>query len=167
MRRTKMSDGELRALYRRHLPFVDWQAIESPTTGGGIPDTNFAHGGVEGWVENKTTSSWKVKFRTEQIGWLERRARAGGRVTIAVRQRGRERDDLWLLLPWAARRLLDRERLDLLPSHLVLLHMTGGPSSWDWMRVLRGMKGEEVRPLPPPSFRRSPAEGEGDGGPPK
>ena len=33
-------DGGLRALFRQHLPEVDWQSIETPMTGGGVPLTS-------------------------------------------------------------------------------------------------------------------------------
>lgn len=60
--------------------------------------------GVCGWIEGKQTETTRVELRPEQVGWLLHRARVGGRVTVAVRQRyaagprrGPARDALWLL----------------------------------------------------------------------
>src|SRR5215213_7651185 len=95
-----MSDGGLGKLIPDHLPQVHFQRIETGGTGRGVPDLNGCWGGTEFWIENKHTAGWCVprdKMRAEQVGWLERRARAGGRVFLAVRQTGRRRDDLWLL----------------------------------------------------------------------
>jgi len=95
-------DGGLRQLFRKNLPEFDWTSIESGGTGRGIPDSNYCHKGIEGWVEWKQTTGHIVTLRSEQIGWISRRCRFGGRVFIAVRQRAiagarREaRDVLWL-----------------------------------------------------------------------
>lgn len=100
--RAKPDDG-LRPLFRKHLPHFDWQSVETGGTGRGVPDSNYCFGGVEGWVEFKSTDGWTVTLRPEQIGWIARRTRCGGRVWIAVRRRteGGPRspatDDLWLI----------------------------------------------------------------------
>jgi hypothetical protein len=126
-------DGGLRGLFQRHLLGWHWQAIETGGTGRGVADLNGCCDGREVWLEMKQTSSWKVSsFYPEQVAWAERRARAGGRVLVAVRQTGRERDDLWLLAPGAARLLIDRTRLDKVPSDLLLGRWEGGPARWDW-----------------------------------
>jgi Holliday junction resolvase len=132
------SDGGLGQLFQKHLPGADWQRIETGGTGLGIPDLNGCHAGVEVWVENKWTNGWKVKVRPEQVGWLERRARHGGRVFVAVRQTGpMGRDDLWLLHSDAARLLIDGVRLDLLPADLLLGRWSGGPAAWEWKPIHR------------------------------
>jgi phytoene dehydrogenase-like protein len=59
-------------------------------------------------------------FRAEQVGWIERRHRVGGRVHVSVRQSGTRRDVIWLLSPLSARPLKDGLRLDRLPLGLVL-----------------------------------------------
>lgn len=145
-----MADGELHKFFKAHLKGFHYQRIESGGTALGIPDLNYCGGGAEGWIENKWTSSWKVKVRTEQVGWIEQRARYGGRVFIAVRQTGKDRNDLWLLAPGTARLLYDGMRLDLLPSSTVLVHSTGGPSSWDWAKVKECMQVKNVNEIKGP-----------------
>jgi Holliday junction resolvase len=95
-----MIDGGLRATFRAKLPDIHWQAVESKLTGKGIPDANYCAEGIEGWVEFKKTSGWKIGLRTEQTSWIEKRARFGGNVFIAVRRKGTE---LWLCGPEHAR----------------------------------------------------------------
>lgn len=80
-------DGGLRPLFRAHLPQFDWTSIESGATGGGIPDSNFCSRGIEGWIEYKQTPGYTVTLQPEQIGWIARRVRHGGRVWVAVRRR--------------------------------------------------------------------------------
>src|SRR6266699_154364 len=110
--RCKMIDGGLRKIFRKHLPKFHWLSVETGLTEQGVPDSNFCIDGREGWVEFKLTSANKVTFRSEQIGWLLRRSRAGGRTYIAVRyhppggpRRGPPRDALYIY-PGAAARLL-------------------------------------------------------------
>jgi Holliday junction resolvase len=117
-----MIDGGLSQLFQDNLPKVHWQRIETGGTGRGIPDLNGCYQGAEAWVECKRTKHWTVEVRPEQVGWIERRTRAGGRVFLAVRRAERE---LWLLWPQAARRLRDRCRLDHLKSELAYC-------GWDW-----------------------------------
>lgn len=144
-------DGGLRGLFRDNLPRFHWQSVETGMTGRGVPDSNFcAPPGIEGWVEFKQTEEWAVTLRPEQVGWLCRRARAGGRVFVAVRRwpaasRRREAaDELWLLAGAAARELLDyglpggpRCPLDAsrLPPGAFLSVWPGGPARWDWDAV--------------------------------
>lgn len=142
-----MSDGDLRPLYRKHLPQVDWQPIETAATGRGVPDVNFCHQAIEGWIENKVTKGWKVTVRPEQVGWMERRARAHGRVFMAVRARGPDRDELWLLSAGAARALIGGARLTELPAHLVIGRWRGGPGGWSWSEFLAGLLGPTEPPF--------------------
>lgn len=136
--RTSMVDGSLRKLFRQQLP-GHWQSIETGAVGRGVADSNYCIDGIEGWVEFKQTTGWTVDLRPEQIGWLQRRARAGGRVNIAVRQKARSgprreaRDILWLFKGddaafWKSNglsTLTDKEYMMTL----------GGPSVWDWRKV--------------------------------
>ena len=97
-------DGDLRSIFRRRLPKFHWVSIETGGTGRGIPDAEYCHRGVSGWVEFKVTMAWSVDLRAEQVAWLMRRARAGGRCWVAVRRqspggprRGQPADELWLV----------------------------------------------------------------------
>lgn len=133
-------DGGLRQLFRANLPHFDWCSIESGSTGGGIPDSNYATPGAEGWIEYKQTAGHAVTLRPEQIGWIMRRCRYGGTVHIAVRQHA----------PAGPRRAA-RDVLWLIPGHLAkaakenglkgswLLGCThswhNGPANWDWRTI--------------------------------
>jgi Holliday junction resolvase len=120
-------DGDLRAIFRRRLTSFDFQSIETGSTGRGIPDMNYCHDGREGWIEAKQTQGWAVGLRPEQIGWLMRRARHGGRVWIAVRRKG---DELWLIPGDRAAQLKSEGLKDIASEH-----WTNGPSRWDWDRI--------------------------------
>lgn len=132
-----MIDGGLRKLFRKNLPEFHWQSIETGGVGLGVPDSNFCRRGREGWIEFKQTSGWAVTLEPEQAAWLDRRARAGGRVWIAVRRWGKgprrgTYDELWLIEgkhALAAR----REGLRGTPG-IVAVH-AGGPAGWDWRRI--------------------------------
>lgn len=127
-----MIDGGLSKEFQKNIR-AHWQRIETGGTGLGIPDLNYCVIGKEGWIELKHTTSWKVRVRPDQCAWAERRARAGGRIFMAVRQQGAGRDDLWMLSSDAPRLLLKGMRLDLLPGSLVFYHGVGRP--WDWDRI--------------------------------
>lgn len=135
-------DGGLRTLFRERLPQVHWQSIETGSTGRGIPDSNGCYRGCEFWVEFKQTQGYAVTLRPEQVAWIFRRARAGGKVIIAVRRQctaGPRRsgaDELWLLDGFYAREVR-QHGLRSLPQQAVLLSCAGGPASWDWSAVLR------------------------------
>lgn len=138
------SDGDLRRLFQKYLPHWHWQAIESPFTSKGIPDLNGCRDGIEVWIENKATSGYRVVFQVEQIGWLLRRARAGGRVFVAVRskrpltRRGPATDELWLVYGKYAATLMDGGLMALGPRHC-RVHI-GGPKAWDWPEIERAIK---------------------------
>lgn len=134
-----MADGDLGALIQRHLPGPHWQRIETGGTGRGIPDINGCLDGVEVWVENKITDGWQVPLRPEQIGWIHRRARAGGRVFVLTRRtvvagprRGAAADDLYL---HAGRDVVDLAQRGLQQGPRPLLHSSGGPARWNWASV--------------------------------
>jgi Holliday junction resolvase len=128
-----MADGELRKIFRKHLAprGFDLASIETGGSEGGVPDMNGCRGGVEFWCEMKRAEHWRCKIRPAQVGWIERRLRAGGRVFIAVR---RDDTELWLYHGAAIRRLTDT-RLDMVPS---LGHWSGGAARWDW-DLIEGM----------------------------
>jgi len=123
-----MKDGGLGKLFPKYLPHFHWQTIELSFSMRGIPDKNYCFDGKEGWLEFKNTNGRSVPLRPEQIGWLMRRVRHGGRAFIAVRQK--KNDTLWLI-PGA-----DAEQA----KHLGLtnqkwLHWYNGPRSWDWKAI--------------------------------
>ena len=129
-------DGGLRKEYRTHLPHFHWTSVESPFTIQGIPDSNFCHAGKEGWIENKKVKGKhgdRVEVRPEQVSWIERRARAGGRIFVAVRWAA-NRDSLYILAPPAAR-LLCADGIGSLPRSVVLGRWQGGPSHWEWPKI--------------------------------
>ena len=139
---TARADGNLRQLFREKLPEVHWQAIETGGTGRGVPDSNGCWRGREFWVEYKRTGTGRVPLRPEQVGWLSRRGRGGGRVRVAVRQvhkggprKGPPVDALWLLEGVHAVDIVERGlHWDL--ASFVIRRWDGGPSRWDWDRVL-------------------------------
>jgi hypothetical protein len=139
-----MIDGGLRPLFRTHLPQVHWQSIETGGTGKGVPDSNGCFEGHEFWVEFKQTSAWAVNLKPEQIGWMARRARAGGRCLIAIRRKVQETkrlaavDELFLV-EGAFAAELRVQGLRGFPH--TLASWTGGPSGWDWEAVLRLLEG--------------------------
>ena len=127
-----MIDGGLRKIFRQKLTIgFHWQSIESPLTSGGIPDSNYCGKGIEGWVEFKKVKGWHVVMRPEQIGWAERRTRAGGRVYVAARKG----PTLWLCNAGSAARLLATCGLPSLPPAAVAGCWHGGPAGWDWLQI--------------------------------
>ena len=133
-------DGGLRKIFHTSLPRFHWQAVETGMTGLGVPDSNYCVGGVEGWIEFKFTTALAVNISGPQVGWIERRIRAGGRVTIAVRRtttagprKGPATDGLWLYDGSSARELFSvglkhQDRLG---------HWDGPPKKWNWREVDR------------------------------
>lgn len=127
-----MRDGGLASLLSSRMPHVHWQSIETGGTGRGIPDLNACHNGREVWIELKRVDGWQVKFRPEQVAWIERRARVGGRVYVMARKRGVVVDDLWLLDHTAPRLLIQGTAIRRLPASSIIRAWSGGPSQWDW-----------------------------------
>lgn len=120
-------DGELRKIFRAKLPRAHWTSIESGGTAAGIPDSEYCFpGGLQGWVEFKRCSANAVRVRPEQVSWIERRVRVGGRVFVATR-RGQE---LHVHHGSAVRDL----RVGGLraAAHGLLGSWEGGPAGWDW-----------------------------------
>lgn len=135
-----MIDGDLRPLFRANLRDFDWTSIESGTTGGGIPDSNYCCGGHEGWIEFKQTSGHAVTLRPEQIGWIARRVRHGGRVHIVVRRkapggpRSPSCDELWLI-PGGLAVEAKVGGLRGLAEHPKVHTWHHGPAAWHWRAV--------------------------------
>jgi hypothetical protein len=126
-----VSDDELRKIFRKNLRGFDWQAIETGSTSGGVPDMNYAAGGgIEGWIENKRADHWRCVIRPMQIGWCERRLRFNPRVFCAVR---RAHDELWFFHASKLRELLT-QRIDTVTC---IGHWSGGPARWDWQLLSR------------------------------
>lgn len=126
------TDGGLRKIFRDHLPWFDWQSIESHATGGGIPDMNYCYGGVEGWLELKGVKRGnKPTFTRFQPAWIDRRVGAGGRVRIAVRVMKPGRDELWMFAGHQVWNLKARG----LDEALSVGYWSGGPQRWDWKAV--------------------------------
>lgn len=132
-----MIDGGLRILFRKNLPHFDWVTIETGGTGRGVPDSNACYNKIEFWIEYKQTDGWDVPLRPEQIGWLMRRSRAGGRTFIAVRrwpEAGKRRiaaDDLYLFR--GADAILAKQQGLRLPTRLGI--WSEGPSAWNWREI--------------------------------
>jgi hypothetical protein len=135
-----MSDGSLRQIFRKYLPHFDWQAVETGLTGRGIPDANYCYKGIEGWIEYKQTQANAVGIRPEQVGWIERRVRHGGRVFIATRHQSKDRDDLYLFSGEHARNLKDMG----LKCQKQLLKASKGPKHWPWDIIGELLKGNSV-----------------------
>lgn len=77
-----MIDGGLGKEFKKHL--VGWHLvrIETGLTVLGVPDMNFCHNDIEGWIENKGP---KTPVLQTQVNWITRRRQSGGRVFVAVR----------------------------------------------------------------------------------
>jgi hypothetical protein len=138
-------DGGLRKLFRENIP-GDWQSIEAESVGRGVPDANYCIRGREGWVEFKQTKGWTIDLRPEQVGWLERRARNGGRVTIAIRQKAKEgsrreaRDVLWLIGgSYASLAKIHGLRSSLISTYCIGRY-EGGPKHWDWEAIAEALR---------------------------
>jgi hypothetical protein len=132
-----MIDGDLRPLFKKHLPSVDWQPIEIGALGRGVPDMNFCFKGSEGWIENKKTNGWKFRWKPEQIGWSERRMRHGGRFFVAVRRLKPEKgiDQLYFFHGKDFRAVAEYG----VTARDPLVLAEGGPEKWDWASVLDHM----------------------------
>lgn len=129
-----MIDGGLRKLFHANVKRCHWTAIESGLTSRGIPDSHFCMPGSQGWVEFKRCKHWRVPMRPEQIGWIERQIRMGGRVFIAVR---RAEDELWLL-PGSTARTIKIDGLRAVPSHSVLgMWRIGSGAVLPWGEIRR------------------------------
>lgn len=131
------SDGGLRKLFFTHLKEgCQWTQVETWGVTGGVPDTEYCFkGGHQGWLELKQTSGWTPKIRPEQVAWISRRARMGGRVWVAVR---RAQDELWLV---PGSKVLELSEHGLRRVFRDSYVWDGGPSSWDWAAIGRRLEG--------------------------
>lgn len=126
-------DGDLRKIFKKKLPQVDWQAVELGALGSGVPDTNFCHEGVEGWVEFKKLNKNGIDLRPEQIGWIKNRIRHGGLVKVALRMP----DLADMLLIFDGSMVTDFVSKSLNENmHHVRGDFIGGPKKWEWNQVL-------------------------------
>src|SRR4249920_517063 len=124
-------DGGLSGIFQSHLPKgIHWLRIESGFTMRGIPDMNYCWFGKEGWIEFKVTHGNVVGLRPEQVGWLLRRSRAGGKCFVAVRKKTRKCDELWLVPGKYADRLKETGLNEALTGWYIFW---GGPAKWDWI----------------------------------
>lgn len=135
------TDGGLRQLFRKHIPEAHWQAVESWSTGQGVPDMNYCLEGCDGWIENKSTEAWALAhpLSPEQVAWMERRHRAGGRVLLAVRRkhsggprRGASVDELYIFGPNALRVIAETNSIKDIEF---LMRCGDGPAKWWWNAV--------------------------------
>jgi hypothetical protein len=125
-----MSDGDLRSLFRKHIPEAWWVSIETPSTTSGVPDSWYQFkGGASGWIEHKRSYGNAVRFRKLQPAWLERCSRMGGRCFIAVRVNGD--GDLVLFTGHDAFDLRDRGMMGVTP----IARWAGTPAQWGWDEV--------------------------------
>ena len=123
-----MKDGNLRQLFRSHLPEVFWISVETGATGRGIPDSHGLSHGHSCWIEFKQTKGWKTSLSPEQIAWHLRYARNGGHSWIAIRKRNRVSDELWLMPGGDAERCVSLREINA-DCEIVF---RGGPAKWDW-----------------------------------
>ena len=73
-------------LVRGHLPPKShFQRIETGGTGKGIPDVNFCWKGIEVWIELKIVKGKRILLAPEQVAWMFRRTKVGGRCWIMAR----------------------------------------------------------------------------------
>lgn len=75
----------------------------------------------------KKVNGWRVNFEPEQIGWLERRSRVGGRVFVAARRQGAP-ETFWLYKGTDARLLVGVSLREVQP----LILTSGRPALWPW-----------------------------------
>lgn len=133
-----MIDGGLRGLFKQRFVEWHWQPIETGGVGRGVPDTNMCHDGRECWIEFKATPGWQVELRPEQVSWLSRRGRAGGRVFVAVRRQvtaGVRRlacDELFLIDGAYAIEVRAMGLREFDGKPWALYRGDGGPRRWDW-----------------------------------
>lgn len=137
-RRRSSPDSGLRVLFRRHVPPpVHWTSVETGGTVCGVPDSNYAAEGTEGWIEYKRTAGWTCPLEDYQVVWIAKHVREGGRVLIATRRlvsagsRRSAADELWIHSGEDARVL----RRDGLLARKPLGQWAGGPRRWDWNAV--------------------------------
>lgn len=81
-----MKESAFWSTVSKNLTGMHIQRIETGGTGRGIPDFNACCDGVEFWVELKVVNAGKkIGLRPEQVGWLIKRSKTGGRCFVLVR----------------------------------------------------------------------------------
>jgi hypothetical protein len=125
-------DGELRSIFRDHLPMVAWSTIETGGVEPGVADSNGLYDGVEFWVEMKKTLAWALDVKASQVAWHKLRQSKLGRTFFAVRRMHGKTDDLYVIHGKYAERL----RTSGLEGCPCLLLCAGGPARWRWPAVL-------------------------------
>jgi hypothetical protein len=141
-------DGGLRSLFAEHIKTAHWQAIETWSTGQGVPDVNVCLNSTETWIEFKATATNALRISTEQVGWIERRLRAGGRVLVIVRwrcdagPRRQARDELLIFAGADVRALM----LGGISAAVPLARWDGGPRAWNW-DTIAGMLADASSPV--------------------
>lgn len=131
-----MKDGDLRTLFRNKLRQFQWTSIETAGSASGVPDAEYCTPeGIQGWVEFKVTKIYYVHIKPLQVSWIDRRARYGGNVWIAVRrvpiaQIHTGVDELWLMHGRQAQAL---EKGGLQNTRAI--RWFGGPSSWNYDQI--------------------------------
>ena len=124
-------DGGLRSLFSKNIP-GHWTPVETGGTALGVPDSEYCLvGGYQGWVEFKQCKSNAVVIRPQQVGWIERRVRMGGRVFVAVRRN----DDL-LLFHGEGVRALKVKGIAGAQKHLLGMWN----SKWNWQHIAEILK---------------------------
>lgn len=131
------SDGGLRPIFRNKLPHIFWTTVETGSTQLGVPDSHGIYKAVPFWIEFKWTEANAISFKPEQIGWLLRYHRSGGRCFVGIRQlcdagpRRPARDNLYIFAGTMAPMLQNYGLSNLKP----LGSWMGGPANWDWTKA--------------------------------
>lgn len=134
-------DGGLRQMLRQYMPSAQWTTIETAMVAHGVPDNEYCFaGGVQGWLELKWTDGWAVTVRPDQVAWIHRRYRQGGRVWVMVRRQRAisalkaAADELWLVHGRDVETLQVRGLRGVVDS-LTTGSWHGGPSAWRWDQI--------------------------------
>jgi hypothetical protein len=126
-------DGDLRLIFRQHLPEAQWSSVETGATQGGVPDCEYCfEGGAQGWLECKKVTGWRVTMRPAQIARISRRVRLGGVAWIAARKAS----VLYLVYGSLVHRLHD----DGLQGAAWAHKYDGGPAGWAWHEIERRLQ---------------------------
>lgn len=147
------ADGNLRRIFHDKLLPWHWTPIETITVNG-VPDAECCWKGVQFWIEYKFTSGFAVGLRPQQIGWLLRRSRAGGRCFVGVRRttlsttRAPAVDQLYIFRGGDAGELGEHGLGPFGPAPLG--RWEGGPSEWNWNEVSEVLTGRLGAPGAPP-----------------
>jgi hypothetical protein len=141
--------------------------LETGCVGAGVPDSHYIfQGGISGFIEYKRTKAFSIKFQPEQVAWIDRYTRYGGRVWIAVRQmrvegpRTTPQDNLFMitgdniktLSRQGLRGFITKRDMEILerPNQTIIWHnvdmtvmakaWSGGPRFWNWEDIEKLLK---------------------------